>query len=90
MNASRIVSRATTTSAGSPSEASRLSGIGSIALSTVLNVGLFWVGFRVLTAREVGWRQLRGGAVAAGVLYELLQVLGGYYVGHTLKHASDV
>jgi len=64
--------------------------IGSLVLSTALNVGLFWLGFRVLTAREVSWRQLRGGAVAAGVLYELLQTLGGYYVGHTLKHASNV
>jgi membrane protein len=64
--------------------------IGSIGLSTVLNIGLFWVGFRVLTAREVSWRQLRGGAIGAGVLYALLQALGGYYVGHTLKQASNV
>jgi len=64
--------------------------VGSIVLSTMLNIGLFWVGFRVLTAREVSWRQLRGGALAAGILYEMLQVLGGYYVGHTLKHASNV
>lgn len=64
--------------------------IGSLTLSTALNISLFWVGFRVLTAREVSWRQLRGGAVAAGILYELLQTLGGYYVGHTLKHASNV
>jgi membrane protein len=64
--------------------------VGSIVVSTVLNVGLFWIGFRVLTAREVSWRQLRGGAIGAGVLYELLQTLGGYYVGHTLKHASNV
>jgi YihY family inner membrane protein len=64
--------------------------IGSLALSTALNIGLFWLGFRLLTAREVSWRQLRGGAIAAGVLYELLQTLGGYYVGHTLKHASNV
>jgi membrane protein len=64
--------------------------IGSLALSTGLNIGLFLVGFRVLTAREVSWRQLRGGAVAAGVLYELLQTIGGYYVGHTLKHANNV
>jgi uncharacterized BrkB/YihY/UPF0761 family membrane protein len=63
--------------------------IGSIGLSTALNVALFWVGFRVLTAREVSWRQLRGGAIAAGVLYELLQLLGGYYVGHVLKNASN-
>ena len=64
--------------------------IGSLALSTVLNIGLFWLGFRLLTAREVSWRHLRGGAIAAGVFYELLQTLGGYYVGHTLKHASNV
>ena len=64
--------------------------MGSIALSTVLNIGLFWLGFRVLTAREVSWRQLRGGAITAGVLYELLQTLGGYYVGHTLKHAGNL
>ncbi len=64
--------------------------IASIGLSTVLDIGLFWVGFRVLTAREVSWRQLRGGAIGAGVLYELLQTLGGYYVGHTLKHANNV
>jgi membrane protein len=64
--------------------------IGSLALSTALSVGLFWLGFRLLTAREVSWRQLRGGAIAAGILYELLQTLGGYYVGHTLKHASNV
>jgi YihY family inner membrane protein len=64
--------------------------IGSLALSTALNIGLFWLGFRLLTAREVSWRHLRGGAIAAGVLYELLQTLGGYYVGHTLKHASNL
>jgi membrane protein len=64
--------------------------IGSIVVSTALDIGLFWVGFRVVTAREVSWRQLRGGAIAAGVLYALLQILGGYYVGHTLKHASNV
>ena len=63
---------------------------GSIGLSTALNIGLFWVGFRTLTAYEVSWRQLRGGAIGAGVLYEVLQTLGGYYVGHTLKHANNV
>ncbi len=64
--------------------------VGSIALSTALNVCLFWVGFRVLTARDVSWRQLRGGAICAGLLYEALQTLGGFYVGHVLKNASNV
>ncbi|MGZ4400410.1 MAG: YihY/virulence factor BrkB family protein, partial [Gaiellaceae bacterium] len=64
--------------------------IGSIVLSTALNFGLFWVGFRVLTARDVSWRQLRGGAIGASVLYEGLQTLGGYYVGHVLRNASNL
>jgi hypothetical protein len=37
----------------------------------------------------VSWRALRGGAIAAAVGYELLQALGGYYVGHVLTSASD-
>src|SRR5579864_6006107 len=63
--------------------------VGSIALSAVLNFGLFWVGFRLLTAKDVTWRQLRGGAIAAAVAYEALQALGGYYVGHAVKGASS-
>jgi YihY family inner membrane protein len=63
--------------------------LASVALSTILNVGLFWVGFRVLTAHDVSWRQLRGGAIAAAVVYEGLQTLGGYYVSHVLRHASN-
>lgn len=64
--------------------------IASIALSVLLDFGLFWVAFRVLTAYDVGWRELRGGAAAAAIGYELLQLGGGYYVGHTLAHANNV
>jgi membrane protein len=63
--------------------------ISSLAVSTALNMGIFWVGFRVLTAREVSLRQLRSGAVATGVLYTVLQSLGGYYVGHVLHRATN-
>ena len=63
--------------------------IGSIALSTVLNIGLFWLGMRLLTAQDVTWRQLRGGAIAAAVAYEILQAVGGYYVGHVVRNASN-
>src|SRR3954470_20382522 len=63
--------------------------LGSLALSTALDFGLFWLAFRLLTARNVTWRQLRGGAAAAAVLYVILQAVGGYYVGHVLKHASN-
>jgi membrane protein len=64
--------------------------VGSIALSTALNIGLFWLAFRLLTAKDVSWRQLRGGALGAGIAYEALQTVGGYYVGHTLKNASNL
>jgi YihY family inner membrane protein len=63
--------------------------LGSLALSTAVNFGLFWVGFRILTAADVSWRQLRAGAAGAALLYVLLQTLGGYYVGHVLKNASN-
>jgi membrane protein len=62
--------------------------LGSVALSTLLNFALFWAGFRELTAREVGWRDVRGGAAAAAILYEGLQLLGGWYVGHVVRHAG--
>jgi membrane protein len=64
--------------------------IASLALSTLLDIGLFWLAFRLLTANEVSWRCLRGGAIAAGVAWQILQAVGTYYVGHELKHASSV
>jgi YihY family inner membrane protein len=64
--------------------------IGSIVLSTVLNFGLFWFAFKVLTAREVGWSDVRLGALLAAILYEALQLGGGWYVGHELRHARSV
>jgi YihY family inner membrane protein len=60
----------------------------SIVLATGLNFCLFWVAFRTLTSRDVTWRQVRGGAIAAAVLYEVLQLVGGFYIGHVLRNAS--
>ena len=55
-----------------------------------MDVGLFWLGFFLLTSGDdVTWRSLRGGAIVAAVLYEVLQLLGGLYVGHVLKNASN-
>jgi membrane protein len=80
-----------------------LSGIGSwgghtflgawgrvlvIAVSLVLNIGLFWLGLRVATASQVGWRQLRVGAILSAVVWQVLQFVGGYVVAHSLRHAS--
>lgn len=62
---------------------------GSVALSVALDIGLVWVALRVLTARDVTWRELRGGAIAGGVAYALLQALGGLYIGHVLEDSSN-
>ncbi len=64
--------------------------IASTVLSVLLDFVLFWVAFRVLTTHDVSWSSLRYGAVTAAVGYEVLQLLGGYYVGRILENAADV
>ncbi len=41
------------------------------------------------TAREIGWRQVRLGAVIAGVIWQILQYVG-YFISHQLAHASPI
>jgi membrane protein len=64
--------------------------IGSVALSTVLAFGLFWLAYRTLTIAEVKWKDTWLGAAVAAVLYQLLQALGSYYVEHIVRNASAV
>jgi membrane protein len=61
---------------------------GAIVASTALNIGLFIVAFRVLTA-DVAWRDLLPGAIFAAVAWEVLQAFGGLYVTHALKGMSQ-
>src|SRR5205807_1222849 len=60
-----------------------------IMLSTLVNLALFLAAFKLLTVRTVRVGQLVPGAVVAAVAFEVLQALGGYYLGHTLKGASQ-
>ena len=61
-----------------------------LALSCGMNVGLFIVGFRVLTPRQIPAHDLVLGASLAGLAWTALQTLGGYLVSHQLRHASQV
>jgi membrane protein len=61
----------------------------SFAISTAANVALFWVAFRLLTAEEVPWRQLRVGAVLAALAWGLLQAGGSLFVHHVVAAASN-
>jgi YihY family inner membrane protein len=61
-----------------------LATAGAIAL----NVTLFLVAFRVLTARRVSIRQIRAGAIAAAVTWQALQWGGALLLGREIKGAT--
>jgi membrane protein len=58
-----------------------------IAGTLVLNFLIFLVAYRVLTVEEVTWRDVFVGAVFAGIVWTVLQALGGYVIGHKLESA---
>lgn len=62
----------------------------AIALSVAVNVGLFVLAFRTMTAREVKTGDVIVGAVVAAVAWQVLQAVGTYYVGYKLKNATEV
>jgi YihY family inner membrane protein len=56
--------------------------------SLVVNAGIFMLAFKIATAKDLTWRQIVPGAVAAAVAWQLLQFFGTTYVGHVVKNAS--
>jgi YihY family inner membrane protein len=63
-------------------------GILAEALAVVVNVATYFGAFRVLTPKVVHSRQLVPGAILGGVLWTILQAVGGYLIGHDLKNDS--
>ena len=59
------------------------------ALAVAANIGMYLIGFRVLTPKGVPARKLVPGAVAGGVAWTVLQALGTYVVHHFL-HSDSV
>jgi uncharacterized BrkB/YihY/UPF0761 family membrane protein len=58
------------------------------AFAVAANIGMYFVGFRVLTPKGVPARKLVPGAVAGGVAWTVLQAVGAYLVHHFLRSAS--
>lgn len=58
-----------------------LAEIGSIVLAFAFNLILFATAFRLLTAVDVPMRDLLPGVVAASVMWQIIQHLGGYWAG---------
>jgi membrane protein len=67
-----------------------LAHVGTVVVSLVLNIGVFWVSFRIATVRRVRWRDLRTGSIIAAVVWQVLQLFGGYVVTHQLHRASEL
>jgi YihY family inner membrane protein len=63
--------------------------VAGIAISLLINFALFAAAFRLLTAAAVPTRCLWVGVLVGSVLWEILQAVGGYYIGHVLRHASS-
>lgn len=57
--------------------------------SVLVNVVAFVVAFRVATTRHLSIRDVAPGAVAAAVIWQLLQSFGASYVGHVVQNSSD-
>jgi YihY family inner membrane protein len=62
----------------------------SVAGTLALSVGLYLVSFRVLTARDLRWREVLPGSVVGGAAWTVLQVVGGYVVQHQIRGATQL
>ena len=54
----------------------------------LINAGVCVVAFRVATPRDVTYRQVMPGALAAAIVWQLLQWFGAVYVVHFVISAS--
>ena len=63
-------------------------GILAEVLAVAVNIATYFGAFRVLTPKAVHSRQLIPGAILGGVLWTVLQAVGGYLIGHDLKNDS--
>jgi len=61
---------------------------GIVVVSVLINAGVCLIVFRVATARDVTYRQVAPGALAAAVIWQLLQWFGAMYVAHVVKSSS--
>jgi uncharacterized BrkB/YihY/UPF0761 family membrane protein len=60
------------------------------AASVLANAAVLVLGFRITTARKLTTRQVLPGALAAAVLWQLLQSFGGVYVARVVATSSAV
>lgn len=59
-----------------------------LAASLVINISVYIFAFRLATARPLTVRHVAPGAIAAAVIWQLLQSFGVIYVNRVVKHAT--
>jgi YihY family inner membrane protein len=62
--------------------------VGAAIAAFAVNVVIFILAFKTLTAKEHSIRELLPGAIIAAAGWQILQLLGGYFIAHQLKGAS--
>ena len=64
--------------------------VAAFAVSLLLNIVLFWLGFRIATSKEVDGKDMRLSAVLAAISWQILQLIGGAIIGHATNSAYGV
>jgi YihY family inner membrane protein len=64
--------------------------VAGLMIATALNLFVFGAVFRLLTADTVETRSLIPGVIVATIGWEILQLIGGWYISHEVKNASAV
>lgn len=67
--------------AGLPGVLDTLAPLGTFLVGALLDVGLFWVAYRVYSiGSDMSWRELLPGAILGGIGWTLLKYFGGSYL----------
>lgn len=62
--------------------------VGGYLIAVALDVGLFLVAFRLLTDREVTFRDVLPGALLSGLTFFVLQEVSSYIISNRMHHAQ--
>jgi membrane protein len=62
--------------------------IGGYVLAAALDVGLFMVAFRMLTDRQITFRDVLPGALLSGITFWILEQLSSFIISRRLNHAQ--
>ena len=62
--------------------------VGGYLIAVLLDVGLFMVAFRMLTDRDITFRDVLPGAVFSGLVFFVLEELSSFIISNRLHHAQ--